>query len=121
MITCPAAKPGAVGAEGFDHPQVVRRHCLAHQMMGNRLGALAVCADVLSFIPHDAELLFRKAVVHRTARQPAEAEDCWRRILTPRRPDQFCRVDQGTNGHLTLRNPAVLAEEHGDLDAAEEC
>ncbi len=31
-----------------------------------------------------------------------------------KRPDQFCSVDQGIYGHLTLRNLAVLAEERGD-------
>jgi hypothetical protein len=44
----------------------------------------------------------------------AEAEACWGRILTLKRPDQFCSVDQGIYGHLTLRNLAVLAEERGD-------
>jgi len=34
--------------------------------------------------------------------------------LTLKRPDQFCSVDQGVYGHLTLRNLAVLAEERGD-------
>ena len=29
------------------------------------------------------------------------------------RPDQFCSVDQGICGHLTLRNLAALAEERG--------
>ena len=41
-------------------------------------------------------------------------EACWRRILTLKRPDQFCSVDQGIYGHLTLRNLAVMAEERGD-------
>ena len=50
----------------------------------------------------------------RKASQPAEAETCWRRILTLKRPVQFCSVDQGIYGHLTLRNLAVLAEERGD-------
>ncbi len=62
----------------------------------------------------DAELHVRKAVLHRKAGQPAEAEASWRRILTLKRPDQFCSVDQGIYGHLTLRNLAVLAEERGD-------
>ena len=62
----------------------------------------------------DAELLFRKAVLHRKAAQPAEAESCWRRVLTLRRPEQFCNIDQGIYGHLTLRNLAVLVEERGD-------
>jgi hypothetical protein len=34
--------------------------------------------------------------------------------LTLKRPDQFCSVDQGIYGHLTLRNLAVLAEERSD-------
>ncbi len=54
----------------------------------------------------------RKAVLHRKAGQPAEAS--WRRILTLKRPDQICSVDQGIYGHLTLRNLAVLAEERDD-------
>ncbi len=37
--------------------------------------------------PDDAELLFRKAVLHCKAGQPAEAEACWRRILTLKRPE----------------------------------
>ncbi len=85
-----------------------------HQQLGDLPGALAVCTEGLSFDPNDAELLFRKAVVHRTAGQPAEAESCWRRILTLRRPEQFCSVDQGIYGHLTRRNLAALAAERGD-------
>ena len=80
-----------------------------HQMLGDLPGALAVCSEGLSFDPSDAELLFRKAVVHRMAGQPAEAETTWRRILTLKRPEQFCSVDQGIYGHLTLRNLAALA------------
>ena len=64
--------------------------------------------------PDDAELHFRKAVLHRKAGQPAEAEACWRRILTLKRPDWFCSVDQGIYGHLTLRNLAAPTEERGD-------
>ena len=48
------------------------------------------------------------------AGQPAEAETTWRRILTLKRPEQFCSVDQGIYGHLTLRNLAALAQERGD-------
>jgi tetratricopeptide (TPR) repeat protein len=90
----------------------------AHQMLGNLQGALAVCAEGLSFDPDDAELLFRKAVLHRSSGDRAEAEAFWRRILTLRRPDQFCSVDQGIYGHLTLRNLAVLAEEREDAAEA---
>ena len=73
------------------------------------------CFEGLRIDPDDdAELHFRKVVLHRKAGQPAEAEACWRRILTLKRPDQFCSVDQGIYGHLTLRNLAVLVEERGD-------
>ena len=40
--------------------------------------------------------------------------DCWGRILSLKRPDQFCSVDQGIHGHLTRRNLAALAAERGD-------
>ena len=67
--------------------------------------ALGACSEGLRIDPDDDdELHFRKAVLHRKAGQPAEAEACWRRILTLKRPDQFCSVDQGIYGHLTLRN-----------------
>jgi glycosyltransferase involved in cell wall biosynthesis/tetratricopeptide (TPR) repeat protein len=89
-----------------------------HQVLGDLNGALAVCSEGLSLDPNDAELLFRKAVVHRSAGQPAEAESCWRKILTLKRPEQFCSVDQGIYGHLTLRNLAVLAEQRGDRAGA---
>jgi len=85
-----------------------------HQMLGDLPAALNACSEGLRMDPDDAELHFRKAVLHRKADQPAEAEACWRRILTLKRPDQFCSVDQGIYGHLTLRNLAVLAEERGD-------
>jgi glycosyltransferase involved in cell wall biosynthesis len=62
----------------------------------------------------DAELWFRKGVVHRHRGEPAEAEKAWRKILGLKRPDQFCSVDQGIYGHLTRRNLAVLAAERGD-------
>jgi hypothetical protein len=40
--------------------------------------------------------------------------------LTPRRPDQFCSVDQRSFGKLTRRNLAVLAEERGETAEAVE-
>ena len=72
-----------------------------HQMLGDLPAALNACSEGLRIGPDDAELHFRKAVLHRKVGQPAEAEACWRRILTLKRPDQFCSVDQGIYGHLT--------------------
>ena len=64
----------------------------AHQMMGNTQAALNVWKinPAFSFDPSDAELWFRKGVLHRHRQESAEAEACWRRILNLRRPDKFC-------------------------------
>jgi len=86
----------------------------AHQMLGDSQAALRTCAEGLALDRDDAELWFRKAVVHRNRGESSEADGCWRRILTLHRPDQFCSVDQGIYGHLTRRNLAALATERGD-------
>jgi glycosyltransferase involved in cell wall biosynthesis len=91
----------------------------AHQMRGDFPAALRSCAEGLSFDSEDAELWFRKAVVHRHSGEPAEAEHCWRRILTLSRPQKFASVDQGIYGHLTRRNLAALAKERGDAEEAQ--
>jgi tetratricopeptide (TPR) repeat protein len=88
------------------------------QMQGDIPAALNACSEGLRMDPDDAELHFRKAVLHRKAGQPAEAEACWQRMLILKRADQFCSVDQGIYGHLTVRNLAVLAEERGDQGEA---
>jgi glycosyltransferase involved in cell wall biosynthesis len=86
----------------------------AHQMMGNSQAAIQTCLNGLALDPEDAELWFRKGVVHRHRGEPAEAEKARRRILGLKRPNQFCSVDQGVYGHLTRRNLAALAAERGD-------
>jgi glycosyltransferase involved in cell wall biosynthesis len=86
----------------------------AHQVLGEPEAALAACGAGLADEPDDAELLFRKAVLHRNRGEPAEAESCWRRVLTLRRPEKFASVDEGIYGHLTRRNLAALAAERGD-------
>ncbi len=86
----------------------------AHQGRGDSAAALAACASGLATEPDDAELLFRKAILHRHRGEPAEAEACWRRILGLRRPERFSSVDAGIYGHLTRRNLGLLAEERGD-------
>ncbi len=91
----------------------------AHQMLDDSQAALRTCAEGLRLDNEDAELWFRKAVVHRHRGESSEAEGCWRRILGLRRPEQFSSVDQGIYGHLTRRNLAVLAAERGDRAEAE--
>jgi len=90
-----------------------------HQMLGDSQAALGACAQGLKLDSEDAELWFRKAVVHRHRGESSEAEGCWRRILSLHRPEQFSSVDQGIYGHLTRRNLAVLAAERGDHAEAE--
>jgi len=91
----------------------------AHQMLGDSLSALRTCEEGLKYEPADAELWFRKAVVHRHRGESTDAETCWRRILTLERPEQFRSVDEGIYGHLTRRNLAALAAERGDHDEVE--
>src|SRR5262249_13368926 len=86
----------------------------SHQMLGDLPAALRACAEGLALDPEDAELWFRKAVVHRRRGESAEAEASWRRILGLSRPERFCSVDEGIYGHLTRRNLAALAMERGD-------
>ena len=85
-----------------------------HQMTGDSQQALRTCDEGLKLDPEDAELWFRKAVVHRHRGESSDAERCWRLILNLKRPDQFCSFDKGIYGHLTRRNLAALAAERGD-------
>lgn len=86
----------------------------AHQLLGESNEALAACAAGLESEPDDAELLFRKGVLHRLRGESDEAGACWRQVLTLRRPERFASVDEGIYGHVTRRNLAALAEERGD-------
>jgi tetratricopeptide (TPR) repeat protein len=89
-------------------------------MLGDSRQALQTCGEGLKLDAEDAELWFRKAVVHRQRGESTDAEWCWTRILSLKRPDQFCSVDQGIYGHLARRNLAALATERGDHAVAEE-
>jgi glycosyltransferase involved in cell wall biosynthesis len=88
----------------------------AHQRLGDTGAALRVCAEGLALEPDNAELWFRKAVVHRQRGESAEAGACWRTILSLSRPERFASVDMGIYGHLTRRNLAALAAERGDRE-----
>ncbi len=90
----------------------------AHQMLGDSAAALRICAEGLAIDPDDAELWHRKAVVHRHRGESADAETCWRRILSLRRPERFASLDMGIYGHLTRRNLALLAQERAEHDEA---
>jgi hypothetical protein len=87
-------------------------------MLGEHAEALQACILGRTTDPDDAELLFREATARRLLGQVAEAETCWRQILTLRRPERFASVDSGIYGHLTRRNLAILAEARGDREEA---
>jgi tetratricopeptide (TPR) repeat protein len=90
----------------------------SHQRLGETGEALAVCDAGLRVVPDDAELLFRRGMLHRLRGEPAEAEGSWRRVLTLDRPERFSSLDVGIYGHVTRRNLARLAEERGDAGEA---
>jgi hypothetical protein len=92
----------------------------SYQMLNDTQEALRTCARGLELDPEDAELWFRKAVVHRHRGESTAAEQSWRRILGLRRANQFCSVDQGIYGHLTRRNLVSLAAERGNLAEVEQ-
>ena len=102
------------GPERFDRAQAVALIARCHQMLGDLPATLGACAEGLRLDPDDAELHFRKVVLHRKAGQPAEAETCWRRILTLEATGPVLQCRSGIYGHLTQRNLAVLAEERGE-------
>jgi glycosyltransferase involved in cell wall biosynthesis len=85
-----------------------------NQILARYEESLRVCNEGLQHFPQDGELWFRKAVALRYLLRPAEAEACWKRVLTLGRPQTFYSVDQGIYGHLTRHNLALLAEERGD-------
>ena len=73
----------------FDRAQAVRPDRPLPPDARRPAGGLARLSEGLRLDPDDAELHFRKAVLHRKAGQPAEAEACWRRILTLSVPTSF--------------------------------
>ena len=85
-----------------------------HQLLGEPEAALAACGAGIAIDGDDAELWFRKAVLHRRGGDARQAEECWRRVLTLDRPERFSSVDEGIYGQLTRRNLAALAEERRD-------
>jgi hypothetical protein len=79
-----------------------------YQMTGDSQAALLTCSDGLVLDPEDAELWFRKTVVHRHRGESSDSESCCRRILTLERRNESGSVDQRIYGHLTRRNHSYL-------------
>jgi hypothetical protein len=64
-------------------------------MLGDFEAVVRVCAEGLGVDAGNAELWFRKTVVHRQRGESAEAVRCWRTILGLERLETFASVDMG--------------------------
>ena len=114
----PEAQPGWLGADRLDHAQAARPDCPVPLHARRPCRGPECLHSGPKADPDDAELLFREATARRLLGQDAEAEACWKRILTLRRPERFASVDSGIYGHLTRRNLAIMAEARGDREEA---
>ena len=83
------AQSGRLGTDRFDRAQAVcpDRPRVPDDRETRR--SAATCAEGLKLDPEDAELWFRKGVVHRHRGESTDAEQCWRRILTEVAPNDF--------------------------------
>ncbi|MBI3862380.1 MAG: glycosyltransferase [Planctomycetia bacterium] len=82
--------------------------------------AWASCQRGLSLYPDDKELLFRSAMVHHHFGRLADAEETYLRVLNGEEPRHFSSIDQGLAGFKTRHNLAIVYDDMGRLDKAEE-
>ena len=87
---------GQLGAERLDSAQAIRLDRPHTPDDGKFPGGDQDVFDGLKLDQQDAELWFRKGVVHRHRGESADAENAWRRILGLKRPNQFCSVDRAS-------------------------
>ena len=109
------AQPGAVGPDGFDHPQAV----CPDRDASTRCWVIPAppsgrVPKGLRSIPKMPSCGSARRSLHRhAAASRPRPKNAWRRILTLRRPEKFASMDQGIYGHVTRRNLAALAMERG--------
>ena len=89
------AQPGRLGTADSIVRKLFALIARTHQMMGDSQGRCEPVPEGLKLDPEDAELWFRKAVVHRHRGESSEAERCWRLILNLRRPTSFAVSTRG--------------------------
>ncbi len=78
------------------------------------------CQQGLGLYADDKELLFRSAMLHHHFGRLKEAEETYLRVLNGQELRHFTSVDQGLAGFKARQNLAIVYEDAGALDSAEE-
>src|SRR5262249_14272566 len=89
---------------------------LIHLNLGDLPAALDSCTEALSVSPDEAGFWYFRAEVHRQRNESAEAEACWRRVLTLRPARRSYGVDPRMVRRLARRKLAIVLAARGDLD-----
>jgi GT2 family glycosyltransferase/tetratricopeptide (TPR) repeat protein len=92
----------------------------AHQALGQRAEALAVCGEGLARYPDDAELLFQQAMLQREQKDLPGAEATLQRLLHSRPGEYFDMVDAGVRGYKARHHLAAVCQEQGKAAEAEQ-
>ena len=78
------------------------------------------CSQGLVHFPSDKELLFRQAMLHHHFGRFLEAEKTYLRVLEEQADRHFTSIDVGLCGYKTRHNLAVVYDDMGKLEQAEE-
>ncbi|QDT76779.1 SPBc2 prophage-derived glycosyltransferase SunS [Gimesia maris] len=78
------------------------------------------CIQGLEHYPSDKELLFRQAMLHHHFGRLHDAEATYLRVLNETEERHFVSIDVGLCGYKSRHNLALVYEDLGDLDRAEE-
>ncbi len=91
-----------------------------HRQLGQSAEALAACREGMVHYPDDAELLFVEAILLREQGDLPAAESSLRRCLEAPRAGHFASVDAGLSGYKARQNLAIVCQQQGRLEEAEE-
>jgi len=78
------------------------------------------CQAGQGLYPDDKELLFRSAILHHHFGRLVEAEADYLRVLNDHEDRHFTSIDQGLDGFKARHNLAIVYEDMGSCDKAEE-
>ncbi|WP_339735842.1 glycosyltransferase [uncultured Gimesia sp.] len=78
------------------------------------------CCQGLTHFPGDKELLFRQAMLHHHFGRLIDAEKTYHRVLQEQTDRHFTSIDVGLCGYKTRHNLAVVYDEMGKYEQAEE-
>jgi O-antigen biosynthesis protein len=92
----------------------------AEERQGHLDEAWKACMEGLGHYADDPELLFRKAGLLFARGRPAESVAAYHELLAAKPDRHFSSVVRGIQGHLARHNLAVVYEQLGQLDRAEE-